>query len=195
MNPELYTEEFRDFKYLKSPYEAVQFYKKAAESINNVQPWHATNDPSFRWPSRIEFFEQILDLHDDAIYLVDPGHLVQGSKGYLYETATIMEIKRPLLYQGTMLSPDIGTPLGIEDIPLVEAHTSSDEYYICSGGFIYNRTDGHIIPSGLLPIVYKNPITLSAMFYDEMWAERYQQALTEFLRGNLGAISTISGLF
>lgn len=192
MNLELYTDEFRDFKYLKSSHEAVQFYKKAAETINNIQPWTATNDPSFRWQSRIEFFEQILDLHNDTIYLVDPGALVQGSKGYLYETARIMEIEHPLLYQGTMLSPDIGTPLGIEDIPAVEAHTTSEEYYICSGGFIYNRTDGHIIPTGLLPIVYKNPITLSAMFYDEEWAERYQNSLTTFLRNNLGAISTIS---
>lgn len=195
MNPDLYTDEFRDFKYLKSSYEAVQFYKNSADQINKVQPWHDSIDPSFRWPTRIEFFEQVLDLQRDTIYLVDPGQLNKSDSGYGYEDSRILEIEFPFLYCGSLFNPEEGKPVGIEDISDIELPTPTREYFLCSEDFITNKITGHILPANLLPIRPGNSISLSAMFYDKEWAERYCQSLTIFLRKNLDAISTISGLF
>lgn len=196
MNPDLYTNEFRNFKYLKSSYEAVQFYKKSADQINKIQPWHEIVDPTFCWPTRIEFFEQILDLQDDTIYLVDPGKLNRSDSGYGYgyEESRILEIEFPFLYKGSLFSPETGTPITLEEIPEVELSDSVEEYFLCSGEFIMSKITGHILPANLLPIRPGNSISLSAMFYDEEWAERYRSSLTKFLRHNIDAISTISGL-
>ena len=195
MTPELYTDEFRDFKYLKSTYEAVRFYKDSADQINKVQPWHESIDPSFRWPTRIEFFEQVIDLQQDTIYLIDPGQLNRSDSGYGYEDSRIVEIQNPFLYCGSLFKPEEGRPVGIADIPDIESPLPTEEYFLCSGEFITNKITGHVLPVHLLPIRPGNSISLSAMFYNEEWAERYCHSLTEFLRKNIDAISTISRMF
>lgn len=195
MNPELYTDEFRDFKYLKSSYEAVQFYKNSADQINKVQSWNDSIDPSFHWPTRIEFFEQILDLRQDTIYLVDPGQLNSSASGYGYEESRILEIEFPFLYCGNLFKPEEGRPAGIEDIPDIESSLPMQEYFLCSGDYITHKITGHVLSMYSLPIYPSNFISLSAMFYDKEWAKRYCQSLTTFLRKNIDAISTISRIF
>lgn len=105
MNPNLFTDEFRNFKYLKSSPEHVASYKDVQEHLQRV--------PDHNWECQIQFVEQLLGLSNETVYLIEP-----------------------------------------------------DSY-----------------------------VTYAAMFYDRQWAQKYQRAVTTYLRTNNNAVSAISRLF
>lgn len=206
MNPDLYTDEFRNFKYLKSTPEQVQYYKDVEETLQRVQPWAATSDPDFRWETRLEFFEQLLDLRDGTAYFVELGLIyshAQDKNVFDWEDSRLIEIVHPLLYEGHPLMADEGRPATIEDIPILEDYQRNSHFYLCSGDYPKFCRDREVINVDNPGQVYKldnNPlvctgyIPYTAMFYDKTWAQKYQRAITDFLRKNNDAVSAISRL-
>src|SRR6185436_12169263 len=94
MNPELYTDEFRNFKFLKSSPEEVAYFKLARTAANSIQPWDNLYDPNFSWKTRLEFIEQLLDLRNDTVYVVFAG-LINIRDGY--EDPDIITIEKPVV--------------------------------------------------------------------------------------------------
>ena len=198
MNPDLYTEEFRNFKYLKSTPEQVNFYKEKFKYINTVQPWASTNDPTFVWPHRVEFIEQLLDLNDDIVFLVETGVLRgpdYGNQMYTYEDARLVTINKPVIYYGNPMasSPRMAT---LDDVANIEK-SRGEHYYLCPNTvtcppeqiyrLIYRLS--HIL---LLPI---DSMAYNAVFYDREVAEKYRCAVTECTRKSNDAVSAITRLF
>ena len=197
MNLDLYTEEFRNFKYLKCPSAYINYYKKVSHQINSVQSGTEANDPNFVWPCRLEFIEQLLDLQDSIVYLVEAGMLYnqEDRQIYDYEAARLCEIINPIIYQGSMLSPETGRIATLEDIPIIEDKDSNKDYNFCSGKSIIDPEKYRIFDLGLIPLIPTNHLTYNAMFYDKEVAEKYQLAVTMFLKKNIGALSAITTLF
>ena len=204
MNPELYTDEFRDFKFLKSDARQINYYKNVANRLNQVQPWAQVNDPDFTWPCRLEFIEQLLDLTNDTIYIVEPGLLYNTHKdrfSYDFEQARINEIINPVVYKGQIVSPAAGQIAQISDIPEIEDSYNNLNWYLCSKEYFTAHPchgllfDGRIFTFAENPLVPSDYITYTAIFYDKEWATKYRDAITFFLRKNNDAISAISRLF
>jgi hypothetical protein len=198
MNPNLYTEEFRDFKYLKSSPEEIAYYKNNAKLLNSVQPWADVNDPNFIWPCRLEFIEQLLDLKDGTIYIIEPGSLrpIQYRKNsYDYEEARLHIIKKPIM---TMTGPRV-SPIEPEDILTeddIQTITNSHQtrrVFICSSEQHNASSIFSIRATGLIPLT--KDFDYVAVFYDHEYAKKYYVALTKFLRKENDAISTISKMF
>jgi hypothetical protein len=200
MNPDLYTDEFRNFKYLKSHPVSVKYYKERARQINSVQPWAQINDPAFTWTSRIEFLEQLLDLHQHTVYLVYPGPMTESGGAFTshsgYESSVLYEIVNPTIYEGNVLQPGLGELITYNDISHVE-DISGDGWCLCSQEY-------HKDPTVSLEVgpVFKldksflfTALNYSAIFYNKDVAEKYRDALTQFLRKNSDAVSAISRLF
>jgi hypothetical protein len=202
MNLDLYTEEFRNFKFLKSGPYAVNYYKKTAEQLNKVQPWAQVNDPTFTWPCRLEFVEQLLDLTYDTVYLVEPGVLYNINRdkfSYDYEQARLNEIVHPIVYNGHILNPSEGKIAQLSDIPEIEDSYNNNDWYMCSEEYFMADPENIDHPGNIYTfnehlLVPSDYITYSAMFYDKEWAMKYQDAITYFLRKNNDAISAISKL-
>jgi hypothetical protein len=197
MNPDLYKSEFRDFKYLKSSATDIAYYKKSALELNGIQPWAQTNDPTFVWPCRLEFIEQLFDLKNDTVYIVEPGNLypVEHRKNsYDYEDARLYTIEKPVIVHGNpFLHPEkLRNILAEEDIPRILNPEENYHFFVCSN----NENDpGQVVrinDIGLLPSPLGN---LTAVFYDKGWAEKYQKAVTDYLRKSNDAVSAISRLF
>jgi hypothetical protein len=197
MNLDLYTEEFRNFKYLKCPSAYINYYKKVSHQINSVQSGTEANDPNFVWPCRLEFIEQLLDLQDSIVYLVEAGMLYnqKDRQIYDYEAARLCEIINPIIYQGSMLSPETGRIATLEDIPIIEDKNRNKEYILCPGKYYTDMKDFQAFSLDQNPLIPTNLITYNAMFYDKEVAEKYQLAVTIFLRKNIGALSAITTLF
>ena len=192
MNPELYTEEFRNFKYLKCSNDQVAYYKKVQRDINKIQPWAPQNDPNFVWPHQVEFVEQLLDLSNDIVYLVTPGALAKNGSahGYDYEQAKILEIKNPKIYTTFPFENLPVSEMNLDDIPKLESDPRN--FYLASftpdwDDRIIRMDETHLIPSIFT--------SYSMMFYNKETAEKYANAITYFLRRNIDAISAISQLF
>ncbi len=205
MSPELYTEEFRNFRYLKCDAAQVAHYKKIESMLNNVQPWAEVSDPDFRWETRLEFYEQIFDLRWDTIYMVQPGPLYSQDKNtFDWEHARLTEILHPVIYEGHPLMPHEGRWATAEDIPDMENYEKNAHYYLCTheyiNGFAARETvnvdnPGQVYKLDQIPISKASLLPYDAMFYDKAWAQKYQRAITDFLRKNNDAISAISRLF
>jgi len=197
MNSDLYTEEFRHFKYLKCPPAYIQYYKKASQDVNSVQSHTGANDPNFVWPCRLEFIEQLLDLKDDIVYFVEAGMIYnqRDRQIYDYEAARLYEIVNPTIYKGSMLDPENGRIATSEDIPNIEDKTKNKEYNLCPKRYYTDKEDFQTFSLDQNPLIPTNYITYNAMFYDKEIAKKYQLAVTIFLKKNLGALSAISKLF
>ena len=199
MNEDLYSDEFRNFKYLSSSAKSVDYYKAVAQQINSIQPWGQTNDPSFVWPCRLEFIEQLLDLHGESVFLVTPGDLygVDASmKYYDYEESKCVKFINPIVYWGKLLAPENGKIVTVDDIPHIEKNI--DEYCLCSSSYFHKIPD---VPH-LLCLLASTPINtdinmvnFKAMFYDKDTAMAYAKALTDCLRKNHATISAIGKMF
>jgi hypothetical protein len=193
MNPELYTEEFRNFKYLKSPLTAVNYFKSAFEKIERVAPW-ANDLSNRRWPCRLEFLEQLLDLRNDTVYLVEPatiGNAYEVSDGRIYV------FEKPFVYKGIVTQPLDSMEATIEDIPLMENPETNEYYYICSES--YKNTvgtegpcEGVVLKIGMIPLVPEKFCSYTAMFYDKEWAENYSRSINDLIRKKIGTISAFA---
>jgi hypothetical protein len=181
MNPDLYTEEFRNFKYLKSPPWHVEYYRHAFNEVNKIQNWATTNDPLFVWPNRIEFLEQIIDL-GQPLYIVYPGMRLSSRE---YEAATIYTVNDPVIFYGSAVNPQSGKRITLNDIKDIE-RLSGAYCYLCSGA-----ADGPCINLYNLPVIPTqssqvdgNISIYTALFYDRATAEMYSSAVTEHIRNN-----------
>jgi len=197
MNSDLYKSEFRDFKYLKSSATDIAFYKKTALELNRIQPWAQANDPKFAWPCRLEFIEQLLDLKDDTVYIVEPGNLYpieHRKNSYDYEDARLYTIEKPVIVHGNpLMHPErLRNILTEEDIPRILSPVENQFFFVCSNKEYDPGPVLRIQDIGLLPTFIVN---LVAVFYDKEWAEKYQKAVTDYLRKENDAVSTISALF
>jgi len=201
MNLDLYTDEFRDFKFLKCNAWQVEYYKKTAAQLNKIQPWAQTNDPNFVWPHRLEFLEQLFDLRNDTLYIVEPGTLYNTHKdrySYDFEQARLSEIVNPVVFKGHPMMPGEGWIAQPEDIPEIEDSTENHDWYICSKEYFIADPDNHrddrvfkFFENSLVPSDYPSYM---ALFYNRETAVKYQEAITSFLRKNNDSISAISRL-
>jgi hypothetical protein len=189
MNLDLYTEEFRNFKYLKSDARAVNYFRKNTETINKIQPWAQINDPNFVWETRLEFLEQLFDLRQETVYFVIPAELYNSNREYNYEDSRIYEIKKPFIYRGKAIQMD--QKCTTEDIPQMEENPA---------GFYLTSEEGSLLDRIFLtmetcPLIPGDFPSYAAMFYSKDVALSYKDAITFFLRKNIDAITTISRAF
>ena len=193
MNLDLYNSEFRDFKYLKSSPEDVAYYKRRASEVNRIQLGPEANDPTFVWPCRLEFIEQLLDLRDDVVYIVQPCeyfHTDVSTKAYGYDDIRIYAIEKPIIVYGPLISPKTLDDIITEDD--IDRMLFAHNLCVCSS--IENTVEQIVIKItdiGLLP----GPLSHVAVFYDKEWAGKYQKAVTDYLSKNHDAVSAISWLF
>lgn len=199
MNPNLFTDEFRNFKYLKSSPEHVASYKDVQEHLQRV--------PDHNWECQIQFVEQLLDLSNETVYLIEPGLLYSATHDkhiYDWEDAKLHEIIHPILYKGRLLIPEDGVRATIDDIPEIEDRKNNYNYCLVSEAYINEAKDrtrttfstsfqAYTLDEN--PIVPDSYVTYAAMFYDKQWAQKYQRAVTTYLRTNNNAVSAISRLF
>ena len=206
MNPELFTSEYRSFKFLKSSEADVKYYRDQETLINTIPPADNVDHTPFVWQKRIEFLEQLIDLVGEDIWFVDMnGTLRQtGKHEYDYDTAKLIEIKECVLYLGFPQRP--GRYLTPADINDISSYKENHKAFICSKAYYLNvGIEKELMPDPLDPMVclglYGLPVfpgtfsTYNALFYDKKWAELYQKSVTQFHRRNNDAISAISRLF
>jgi hypothetical protein len=218
MNPELFSDEYKSFKFLKCSASEVKYYKDAELLLGNIRPIDKIDAGPFIWQKRIEFFEQLVDLAGTDVWYVDINGTLKktGMHEYDYDPAKLIEIKECVLYTGFPQKP--GRYITSNDIDsVVEGHryilknvlytsnklhlyVSSKAYYMNVGIEPELRDTNPFDPMiclGLfgLPIFPGNFPTYNAMFYDKEWAKLYQKSVTQFLRKNNDAISAISRLF
>jgi hypothetical protein len=196
MNSNLYTEEFRNFKYLKSSPEQVVYYKDTARQLNLVQPWAQTNDPKFVWPCRLEFIEQLFDLKDDIVYIVEPGNLypIEHRKhSYDYEDARLHIIENPVVVRGNpYMHPErLRVILTEDDIPEISDFEKNRYFFVCSK----NNNPTPVLKVSDIGLIPTNNFNYVSVFYSYEWSKKYSMAITQFLRKENDAISTISKMF
>ncbi len=196
MNLDLYSDEFRDFKYLKSNPDHIAAFKVARAAANRIQPWDSDFDPEFVWPGRLEFVEQLMDLRYDSVYIVFAGMLSTNS--HLYESANLIEVKKPVIVTSNPLIYSDTKEITIEDIGWIEMN-GNQKYCLCEEeSFIYDNNTttfngtGRIFRMHTLPVVPFAKSDFTEMFYDKDTAEKYRKALTDFLRNKLNALSALS---
>jgi len=189
MNLDLYTEEFRHFKYLKCNALQVEYFKKNAETLQKIQPWATEHDPNFVWETRLEFLEQLFDLRKETVYIVVPADLSMSKNDYEYEDSRLYEIRKPFIYKGKSFQMDQECTL--EDIPDMEEDPTG--FYLTSEeGTLEDRIFLTMDSCSLIPGVFPN---YAAMFYSKDMAQRYKDAITFYLRKNLDAITSMSRMF
>lgn len=184
---------------MKSHPTIVKYYKGRAHQINSVQPWADANNPHFVWKHRVEFLEQLVDLHHDIIYIVYPGPLSKNgafTSHPSHESVSFHQVINPTVYEGNVLQPGLGDLITDEDIPRVE-DVSGDGWCLCSLEYYHNPTAAlEVGPVFKLDRSFLfTALDYSAIFYDRHIAEKYRDCLTEFLRKNSDAVSAISRLF
>lgn len=210
MNPELYQEEFRDFKFLKCSPHSIECFKSTKFQLDRIRPPGQEENENFSWSSRIEFIEQIIDLRLDHIYIVEPGELVRTADAtvntkvhYTYEDGRINRIKYPMIYMGHPVYPADGREINLDDIKIIEEDPTADtDYFLCSGLHLGGRslepntteTSIRIFNLRGISLIPSRIFSYTAIFYSLAEAESYKNALTKFLRNNCGAISAISNL-
>jgi hypothetical protein len=207
MNPELYTEEFRNFKYLKSTPAAVEYFRKTQIAVNRIRPEDQEENNDFSWSSRIEFVEQIMDLRNEDLYIVIPGEPVKVADPTVntkvqfgYDVSRLIHIKNPVIFEGHPMKIIEGREITIDDVNILDSNPTADfRYYLCADMYMdvqrtsdkFGSTIYTITGLGLVPVDY---ISYTAMFYDSEEARKYRDATTKYLRKNAGAISAISRL-
>lgn len=201
MNFDFFSDEFRSFKLLKLSSEFATYFKRVGASINSVRPESELDNSKFAWPFRVEFVEQIFSLSDSTLYIVDTGDLELSLN--MYGTAALHVVDRPVMYEGTMFTPDLGRLLTIEDADSIEHNRiSENKFLLCSEDFRNNRVaysrkefEMNIFSVHGLPVVPKKDVGYTALFYDFMWAALYKDTVTRELRKRKEAVSAITRLF
>jgi len=195
MNSDLYIDEFRNFKYLKSNPATVRFYKESASRINSVQPWRDLRDPNYQWPYRVEFLEQVFDLRNNSIYIVDEFLEMSNTPAAIYNNrhgeCTLIEINNPVIYKGNPVQPHLGIYADATDV--IDIENFPADYILCSRKHYFtpeDRLSGHAIKVSASPLVPHSGY--SAVFYNKEYAEKYRCALSEAIRKNNDAVSAIS---
>ena len=191
MNLDLYTEEYKNFRFLKSPPEHVKFFRENIALGNKIRPLADLNNENFVWKHKLTFMEQLLDLRNDAVYVVFPGILNAKND---YEFASVVEIDQPVILS---TNPTIyGNPkeFTIEDLTELESNKRGSIAYICTGNYA-NALDTRIFSVKSLPLV---PLTVgnsfTALFYNKKTAESYGKAVTHYLRYMNDAVSSFTGM-
>lgn len=188
MNPKLYTDEFRTFKFLKSSPEEVEYFHTARGAADLIQPWHLPNDSNFHWKTRLEFIEQLLDLREDTLYIVFAGLLSSRNE---YETYSLMAIEKPIVLTGNPIIFEDYREVTIEDIPditfLKPKYCIVESKYIKDEEFDHN---GRVFSLNSLPIIPFSKSIFTEMFYDRTEAEQYSKNLENMLRHKINAVSS-----
>jgi len=198
MNLDLYSDEFRNFKYLKSNPDLVAYFKIARAAANQIQPWANDFNPEFNWPCRLEFVEQLIDLRNDTAFIVFAGMLSTNSNEY--ESANLIELNNPIILTSNPLVFASAREVTLEDIPHIES-VANKHYCLCSGNSLIDSENlrfditGRILKLNTLPIVPHSKTDFTEIFYDKTAAEGYRKALTDFLRNKLNAISALASRF
>ncbi len=189
MNEELYSDQFRSFKYLQASPMMLQFWKKSKEVIDHVIPnWMLHVPTSFEWPSRIEFLEQLFDAADTTIYIVKTGPLISGIG---YEPSLVYTIKNPTIYTGPFPIPDFASPVTIEDFANVNlmgddldhCHLSPKSYVeLKKNAPIQDRITFQLENIPIIPQSVKcENDCFSAIFTDEHVARMYALSLRDYV--------------
>lgn len=200
MNPKLFSDEFKSFKYLRSTPAQIEYYKTAAGAANRIRPWAENHGPDFTWPNRIEFVEQLLDLRHDSIYIVFAGIM---SKNNEWEDSNFIKIDNPLIVdRNPIIYPD-ARDATIEDIPHMEENAA--QYCLISansfirannGSRIFDaRGDNKVFRMNSFPLIIDSKSDFTELFADEDTARKYKKALTEFLRNTSDAVSAFGRAF
>jgi hypothetical protein len=190
MNPDLYTDEYRNFKFLKSSPVDVSYFKTARGAADLIQPWDQDVNPNFHWKTRLEFIEQLLDLRHDSVYIVFAGLI---SSTNIYEDAKLITLEKPIVLNGNPIVHNQFREVTYEDIPhmnfLELTFTLIEEKYMRDGMFDPN---GRIFNVKSLPVIPFAKTEFTELFYDKGEAEEYKFALTDMLRKKLNTISTFA---
>lgn len=196
MNLDLYTDEYRNFKFLKSSPDHVEYFKTARQAINHIQSWGTVYDPAFDWPNRVEFCEQLLDLRHDSAYIVVAGDITTR-----YEGPSILEILHPVILTENPIIYETSREATFEDIPIMEDYLIP-HFCLCeehSFDDIKNISTfnghGRIIRLETLPVVPHSKSDFTEIFFDKGTAEKYSKCLYDFLRHKMGAMSAITARF
>jgi len=187
MNLDLYTDEFRNFKFLKSDARAVKYFREASVILQKVQPWTCINDPDFVWETRLEFLEQLFDLKNDTVYLVVPPDV--NPLGFTYEDSRLYTIVKPFIYKGKAFQ--VENLATLEDIPNMEENPAG--FYISSQEYSFD--DKIFLTMEGCPLIPNDFENYSVMFYDREWAQKYKDAITFFLKRNHDAMTAITRSF
>lgn len=181
MNPEYYTEEFRNFKYLKTDPRIVERFKTSRIALDRIRTWQGTYSTDFSWPHVVEFVEQVFDLDEDNLYIVFVGSLSSKNQ---HEEANLIVVEKPIildsnpiLYEGYRRTESV-------DIRYIEDYLNA--HYCLVGGKAFDEDGVFLADSGIfrvnsLPIAPKDPPKFTAMFYNKDTAELYRKTLTEML--------------
>jgi len=196
MNLDLYKSEFRNFKYLKSSAEDIAYYKRKASEVNRIQLGSGANDPTFVWPCRLEFIEQLLDLRDNSIYIVQPCAYFDTdvtTKLYGYDEVRVYTIHNPLIVHGNpLLHPEkLRNILTENDIQDILSFEKNYNFFVCPLDKDIEQVVIRIRDIGLLP----STLSHVSVFYNKEWADKYQKAVTDYLRKGKDAVSAITRLF
>lgn len=184
MNHELYTDEFRSLKYLKSDPIIVEHFRATRRKFNEILPIHLDRDASFTWTCRIEFLEQVFDLKNEALFIVDP------SKRYLTaEGAMVYQITKPVIFGGDPFVTHTIYSVPETDIPVIEALGNTADYYLTSRDEIAETPPifQDFGKTGKIVSLKDTPLTLGesghlALFYNKNEAEEYWLAVSEYLK-------------
>jgi len=195
MRRELYTDEFRTFKYLKLSPEFRAYYEMVGNMVN------ALGEGGKPWPFRVEFVDQLIDLRGETIYIVN-GDRLYFSKDF-YEEATLSTIENMHMTEGYILTPDLGVPLDESRISDIENNRTDDQFLLFSerakkeavAGASFDAFSDQVFKVEHLPVVPKKNIGYNAIFADKSIAEEYRFVLTHTLRNKKAALSTISRYF
>jgi hypothetical protein len=190
MNTDLYTDEYRNFRFLKSHPVDVSYFKTARSAADLIQPWDQEVNPNFHWKTRLEFIEQLLDLRYDIVYIVFAGLITSTN---IYEDAKLITLEKPVILSGNPIVQGQSREVTNEDLPhmnfLELTFTLVEERYIRNGVFDPN---GRVFNVKNLPIIPFAKTEFTEMFYDKSEAEEYKFSLTDMLRKKLNTISVFA---
>lgn len=191
MNLDLYTDEFRNFKFLKNSPEFREDRILARKSANLIRP-RDNEDITFEWKTRLEFCEQLLDLRHEKVYVVFAGDL---------NNPCVIEMDMPIILTENPIIYNIAREATFDDIPLMEDGGCS-HFCLCEEKSFADPRDlstfgcaGKILRLGALPIVPCSEANFTELFYLRESAEMYKRALTDFIRYQMSAMSAITARF
>lgn len=179
----LYTEEFKAFKYLQLSPEFGAYYKMVSNLVDGLK------GESKIWPFRVQFVDQLLDLQGSTIYIVNTDHLAISRD--FYEEATLNIIENAQMVEGNIAIPELGVVLNETRIRDIEHGYTDKKFLLFPGTNLENLRDS-LYDISSLPVVPKMAIGYNAIFATKDVAEEYQFVITQTLRHRKAALSTIN---
>lgn len=193
MNPDLYTSEYRNFRYLKSSPDHTAYFRRAATQANRMQIWDAPRDPGFSWKTRVEFMEQLIDLRQDEIYICVPKVISPNEE---FEPAYYVRFEKPTIVSANPLLYLKSEEVGIEDIESLE-DVENNKPCLCEEFFHATMSSetlfrGRVFKLNTLPVVPNCTTEYIEIFRDETEAKTFCENLSNYLRNILGAVSSFA---